>query len=239
MPVKKLFCLTELLVCSLLFSGPIYAQSTLKGAWELSSPDGIKKVVVATDDYFMQATYNEADSLFIESLGGRYSIGHGSIEVILDFNSSNGQLAGNTYTLPIDIKGDSLVLTNEYGDQQLWHRTDEGKGSLAGCWQITRRQQNNQMHTLADGDRKTLKLLSGKHFQWTAFNTATGEFSGCGGGHYTFKHGKYTEYIDFFSRDNSRVGMALSFDDQVRDSLWYHKGKSTKGAPVYEIWKLR
>lgn len=220
----------------------VRAQSdiSLKGAWEYSSPGtSVKKVVAATDNYLVQAVYDTAGGRFIESLGGPYSVSGGAINVTLDFHSGNHGLAGKSYSLPVEINGHALTLTNEYGGKEAWRQIDGGQGELAGCWQITGRQQNNEMHTLPDGDRKTLKILSGTRFEWAAFNTATGDFSGCGGGHYTFENGKYTEHIDFFSRDASRVGMSLSFDDKVQDSLWYHKGKSTKGDPVYEIWKLR
>lgn len=235
--------LRYLTACVLIFSGMqamAQPKATLKGAWELSSSgNGVKKVVVATDDYLMQAVYDTVQNQFIESLGGPYIIDQGTIKVTLDFHSSNKGLTGNTYDLPIEINGNSLILTNEYGSKETWHRLDDGKGALAGCWQITQRQQNDEMHTIPDGDRKTLKILSGTRFEWAAINTATGEFFGCGGGRYTFENGKYTEHIEFFCKDNTRAGMSLTFTDSVKDSLWYHKGKSTKGDPVYEIWKLR
>ena len=84
--------------------------------------------------------------------------------------------------------------------------------------------------------RRTLKLLTGSYFQWAAINIETGEFSGTGGGRYTFENGKYTEHILFFSRDASRVGMSLSFDDKLEDGDWIHTGLSSKGDPIYEIW---
>src|SRR3546814_4443688 len=83
--------------------------------------------------------------------------------------------------------------------------------------------------------RRTLKILTGTRFQWAAINVETGEFSGTGGGTYTFKNGKYTENIEFFSRDNSRVGMSLSFEGDLQGDDWHHQGKSSKGDPIYEI----
>lgn len=239
MGFKKIVSIAGLMAGLFLLSGQIYAQTPLKGAWESTGQDAVKKVAVATDDYFIQTTYDTSDNQFLETLGGPYKVEDGFITFTLDFHSGNGQLTGQTYRHPLEINGNSFVLSNENGGMERWYRVDEGTGPLAGCWQITQRQQNNKMHTLPDGSRKTLKILSGTRFQWTAFNTATGEFSGCGGGHYTFEDGKYTEHIDYFSRDNSRVGMSLSFEGKVSDSLWHHKGKSTKGNPVYEIWKLR
>ena len=84
--------------------------------------------------------------------------------------------------------------------------------------------------------RRTLKLLSGKRFQWVAFNVETKEFSGTGGGTYTTKDGAYTENIQFFSRDRSSVGASLAFTYELIDGQWHHSGLSSKGSPIYEIW---
>src|SRR5690606_36719009 len=85
--------------------------------------------------------------------------------------------------------------------------------------------------------RKTLKVLTGTRFQWAAINAETKEFFGTGGGTYTFSNGKYTENIEYFSRDSSRVGASLAFDGKIEGDLWHHSGLSSAGAPIYEIWK--
>ena len=84
-----------------------------------------------------------------------------------------------------------------------------------------------------------MKILSGTRFQWIAYNTETKEFMGSGGGTYTTKEGKYTENIEFFSRDDSRVGASLQFDYELKDGDWHHSGLSSKGQPIYEIWSIR
>jgi hypothetical protein len=81
-----------------------------------------------------------------------------------------------------------------------------------------------------------MKILSGTRFQWIAYNTETGEFSGTGGGTYTTVDNQYTENIDFFSRDSSRVGAILSFKFQKIDGIWNHSGKNSRGQPLYELW---
>lgn len=86
------------------------------------------------------------------------------------------------------------------------------------------------------GTRKTLKILTGKRFQWFAIDPATNGFSGTGGGTYTFMNGKYVENIEFFSRDASRIGASLSFDDHLDNGEWHHTGLSSKGAKIYEVW---
>ncbi|MEM1136632.1 MAG: hypothetical protein AAGI07_12415 [Bacteroidota bacterium] len=84
-----------------------------------------------------------------------------------------------------------------------------------------------------------MKILTPTHFQWIAYNTATGQFFGTGGGTYTAENGTYTENIKFFSRDKSRVGASLTFSFDVQGNDWHHKGKSSKGDPMYEIWSVR
>jgi hypothetical protein len=84
-----------------------------------------------------------------------------------------------------------------------------------------------------------MKILSGSRFQWIAYNVDTKEFFGTGGGTYTTIDGKYTETIEFFSRDNSRVGSTLTFDFSIEEGRWRHKGLSSKGEPIDEYWSKR
>ncbi|MEL7147197.1 MAG: membrane or secreted protein, partial [Bacteroidota bacterium] len=87
--------------------------------------------------------------------------------------------------------------------------------------------------------RKTMKILSGTRFQWIAYNTETREFKGTGGGTYTTENGRYTENIEFFSKDDSKAGISLQFDFEIVDGDWHHSGLSSKGTPIHEIWSIR
>ena len=87
--------------------------------------------------------------------------------------------------------------------------------------------------------RKTMKILSGTRFQWIAYNTETKQFMGTGGGTYTTNNGKYTENIEFFSRDDSKAGLSLEFNYELIDGDWHHSGLSSKGDPIHEIWSIR
>jgi len=89
------------------------------------------------------------------------------------------------------------------------------------------------------GPRKTMKFLLDGFFQWIAFNTDTFQFFGSGGGYYTTEAGNYTEHIEYFSRDNSRVGARLPFQYELKGSDWHHQGFSSKGDPMHEIWSKR
>lgn len=84
-----------------------------------------------------------------------------------------------------------------------------------------------------------MKILVDGYFQWIAFNTNTFSFMGTGGGSYTAENGTYKEKIDYFSRDNKKVGISLSFSYSKNGQDWHHKGFSSKGDPIHEIWAFR
>jgi len=111
---------------------------------------------------------------------------------------------------------------------------------LDGLWLMGGRMRNDLMTNRdTSGPRKTLKVLFNGRFQWIAFNTDTFAFMGTGGGNYSSVDGIYKEEIKFFSRDDSRVGAILPFDYELISGEWHHKGKSSKGVPIHEIWVQR
>ena len=87
--------------------------------------------------------------------------------------------------------------------------------------------------------RKTMKLLLDGYFQWTAFDSASMRFMGSGGGTYTAQGGNYIETLEYFSRDNSKVGKVLPFEFSLKEKDWFHKGLNSKGQPMHEIWHKR
>jgi hypothetical protein len=64
-------------------------------------------------------------------------------------------------------------------------------------------------------------------------------FFGTGGGQYNFKDGTYTEHIEFFSRDATRVGASLSFKAEINKGEWHHSGLSSKGEKIHEVWSRK
>ncbi|WP_295118111.1 hypothetical protein [uncultured Chitinophaga sp.] len=232
--MKRIFSITCMLLA--LFVHATQAQS-LDGAWELkdSSP-GVTVSLIIEGNYFMQSVYNESEKAFVQSFGGTLKkAGNSDLEVKMDFNTENKEQVGQTFTVSYSLSGSTLsVVIN--GDAQEWTRKDDGSGPLAAVWRISAREQEGKMNEMKPGARKTLKILSGGRFQWAAINTETGEFFGTGGGTYTFKDGKYTENIKFFSRDGTRVGMSLTFDGKVEGDNWHHSGLSSKGEKISEIW---
>jgi hypothetical protein len=228
--MKKLMVLLPVL--ALVAMGTLRDQPT--GAWVRQEGD-ITHTLVIIDDYYSLSSFDISGKKFIHTEGGTCTMESGLMTGTVEYNTSARQKVGSTFKTAWSIKKGKLTV--DLGGQQAgWQRSDDGSGPLAGNWRITGRDQGGKMVEIKPAARKTIKLLSGKRFQWAAINMATGEFFGTGGGTYTFENGKYTEYIEFFSRDSSRVGMSLSFDGKVDGRNWHHSGKSSKGDPISEVW---
>lgn len=196
---------------------------------------------IYTKDYFIYAAYDLTGKEFLEAGGGTWKLtANGTIEMF-EFFTSNPEQVGNSESHMFKGEHDDnpmTLITNREGEKivETWSKIDDDESPLFGAWRITQRERNRQMSTMQQGPRKTMKVLSGTRFQWAAFNVETKQFMGTGGGIFTTKDGKYTEHIEFFSRDNSRVGASLEFDFEVKGKDWHHKGLSSKGDPIYEIW---
>lgn len=205
-------------------------QPSLNGAWKLqnSSQD---IVWIFIDGYSVQTTYDKAGKRFVSTWGGPYSINNGKLGVSVEFNTANSSNIGQTESISFTMR-DGRLGTNLGG----WTRLDDGSGALAGNWRITGRMQDGKLVESRPGPRKTLKLLSGTRFQWVAINAEEKGFYGTGGGTYTFSNGKYTENIEFFSRDSTRVGASLTFDGKVENDAWHHSGLNSRGEPLHEVW---
>lgn len=232
--VAALFIIITGFALSKSFSGNFNKSPVLDGAWH-TTEGSIEQSLIVADGYCMLTKYDKVNKKYIHSFGGTLSITGKLLTLKVEFNSSDKSQVGKTLNFPFDIKKN--ILTSPIGGTKAkWQRTDDGNGALAGNWRITQRRQDGKMAELPLRARRTLKLLTGTRFQWAAINIETGEFSGTGGGSYTFENGKYTEHIEFFSRDNSRVGASLSFDGKVENGDWIHSGLSSRGDPIYEIW---
>lgn len=217
-----------------------YAQS-LNGSWRLQNGDTVQ-VAMFIDGYFSHSVFDKNNKKFIATRGGAYKADKDKIVVVWQYDTEKAAAAiaadtwvGTKGLFKIKQSGNTLH-TNISGASAEWIRLDKNDAPLAGVWRITHRKQEAQLSEIPLRDRRTLKILTGTRFQWVAINIKTGEFSGTGGGTYTFKNGRYTENIEFFSRNNARVGASLTFDGRMENGQWHHAGKSSSGDPIYEIW---
>lgn len=210
------------------------AQSEITGAWKLNSGENQHQLFFQ-NGFFFHTVHNGNE--FIMTRGGNFEVRGDKINVLVLFNSADTGEVDQQRTLPFSLENNLLSLTMGESTAK-FERVDHGKAPLAGVWHITGRMGDDgkvaAIHQT--GTRQTYKLLTGTKFQWVAIDPAKKQFSGTGGGTYTFKDGKYTENIEFFSRDNTRVGASLTFDGKLEEGKWHHSGLSSKGAKIYEVW---
>lgn len=210
-------------------SSLLLKKNPIEGAW-IHHGKNITTVLLLCDGYFTSTRYT--DTSFIETSGGPYSLDNHILLVNEEFNTSSKTL--NDHHTKYELKDGALSFTER---NLSFKRIDFNDGDLSGVWKITKRMQDGNLVPIHQaGTRKTLKILTGKRFQWFAIDPANNTFSGTGGGTYTFSKGKYVEKIEFFSRDVSRIGASLSFDDHLENGEWHHSGLSSKGAKIYEVW---
>lgn len=212
-----------------------YSQD-LTGAWQ-SGSDENRSVMIVAGKFFSVAVYNVKDKTYTGTYGGTWRLEKGQFVEVHEFNTLKPELIGTEQRTSVKTQKDKL----SFKDGAEFSRIDNGTpGALSGAWLITGRMgDEGTIQKRTPGARKTMKILSGTRFQWIAYNNETKEFFGTGGGTYTTVDGKYTETIEVFSRDNSRVGAKLEFDFSLIEGDWRHRGKSSKGEPIDEIWSKR
>ena len=230
------------LILLVLFSTSIKSQSLI-GSWELTLENkfGIKEkqiVIFSSNGFHSISIFNSETGEFIYTKGGTWELNGDDFTEKIEFDTRNPVRVGSEVTFKIILKNNSIIVPDT---SRTWKRIDNGKpGKLEGAWLMSGRYRDGKKQTRSiDRPRKTMKLLSGKRFQWIAYNTETKQFMGTGGGTYTTKDGVYSENIEFFSRDNSKAGLKLQFDFEIIDGEWNHKGFSSKGDPLHEIWVKR
>jgi hypothetical protein len=187
--------------------------------------------VILDSEYLVLSKFESESGNFISTLGGYYKPGEflnlndDVYDVNLEFNSNYDQDS---------IKFLRIVKTSK------WKNISKSNDTLKGKWVMSGRYNNGEFRTRnTDLPRKTLKILIDGFFQWIAFNIETFKFSGSGGGEYETIDGKYIENIQYFSRDDSRVGAELDFNYEIKNEDWFHTGLSSKGSPINEVWSIR
>jgi hypothetical protein len=203
----------------------------LEGSWKSDSG-----VIILTENCFSYAEFDMAGNSFEGTYGGTWELS--GIEIIqnLEYNTYDKSMVGKKTSKKFTLSEGMLII-----DSEKFIKIDDGSpGKLTGGWLFAGRKRDGEL-TIRNTDqpRKTMKILSGMRFQWIAYNSETGDFFGTGGGTYSTIGNRYTENIEFFSRDSSRVGASLTFNFEIIDGIWHHQGLNSRGEPLYEIWSLR
>ena len=181
--------------------------------------------ILIDNSYLVETQFLSNPAQFILTRGGFYNKEGKEISINFEFNSN--------------FEKDSLKNLKINWSKD-WEKVSKKPEDLDGKWLMAGRVTGQgERRRDTSRPRKTMKFLLNGYFQWTAFNTETFQFFGSGGGFYTTENGKYTEHIQYFSRDNSRVGAVLPFNYSLKGSDWHHQGYSSKGDPMHEIWSMR
>ena len=185
--------------------------------------------IIKDKTYIVETVFNTSTGEFEFTRGGFYS-GKKNLNVDFEFNSN--------------FKNDSIKKIL-YTNTKKWKKVSLLKQKLQGKWLMAGRvTDEGEKRRDLNRSRKTMKILIDGFFQWIAFDTSNFRFFGSGGGSYNTEYenpqkGGYTEKIQFFSRDNNKVGLILPFKYNLRGEDWYHKGLNSKGGELHEIWHLR
>lgn len=227
------------------FSAPEKTAAVdLNGGWkQVVTVDGeeVTHILLFSGNYFSWTTHKTVDGAFISTKGGSWSLNGKKLVVNHEFATEKPEIVGTSERWKVKQKGETLQLKGAGLDGK-WQAIDRGvETPLTGPWLFSGRIRNGETSRvdMTTRPRKTMKILTGNRFQWIAYNTETGQFFGTGGGGYTAKNGVYTENIEFFSRDDNRVGASLEFQFEIKDGDWHHSGKSSSGQPMYEFWSRR
>jgi hypothetical protein len=234
--MKKIILLTIILI-----SISANAQNII-GSWERihSSNDGkeLKSIVIFTESHQSISIIENKTGKLIHSNGGTWSLDGNTMTEVVEFDTDNPERVGSSVVFDIELNNNYLKIVGS--DRKFFRNDDGGPGELNGAWLMSSRIRNGVMQKReTNRPRKTMKILSGTRFQWIAYDTSKKTFIATGGGTYTTKNGIYTENIEFFSRDISRVGMKLEFEYSLKDGNWNHKGFSSRGKAISEIWTKR
>ncbi len=218
-------------------------SAQIRPAVYISDAGNIRHELKIDDDYMVYTEYQQSPPKFIKTLGGFSRVEEAAgkrLVVLLEFNSDYEKDSLRMLSIPMEIDGKNLVLDWTSRLTFVPLPIPKKLQDLHGAWLFATRGPDEGQERRGDKNpRKTLKFLQNGRFQWIAYNTDTFEFFGTGGGSFSSEDGKYVENIDFFSRDDSRVGATLEFDYELKDGDWHHTGKNSKGEPLYEIWAPR
>jgi hypothetical protein len=104
------------------------------------------------------------------------------------------------------------------------------KSQLDGTWELVAGQQ------LPKGAR-AIKIISGGHLIFAAYDTGKGELLYTGGGTYILNESSYTEHVDFGDRLSAGiVGKDQQFAVKIDGDTFMQTGTLSNGKSLSETW---
>lgn len=224
-----------LLLCLSLVAVHFQAKAQLADGAYISTAGTTKNLILIKDRYLSFIQYDDTNKHFGYTWGGAIQQQDNTINVAIEYDTKDSTDIGKSTSLYVKKEKDNIQIKLP-DSSKIFVKQKTIAQDLDALWRITGRQQDAKMHEIPKADRKTIKILVDGYFQWIAINPAKKGFYGTGGGRYSYKNNLYTETIQFFSRDNNKVGQELNFNGKLEDNKWHHSGKSSKGDDIYEIW---
>ena len=223
---------------SILLTISLSAFAQISSGIYISDVDHVRHELKVSATYLIHSVYEKSPAKFIKTLGGFYTTADNMLQIKMEFNSNFQKDSLRILDIPMQIEDGNLVLGRE--SKIIFELQESNSQDLEGQWLFATRGPDKGQERRGDANaRKTLKFLMNGRFQWIAYQTETFKFSGTGGGSYSAQDGAYIENIEYFSRDDSRVGASLKFNYEIKGDDWHHTGKNSKGEPMYEIWGKR
>jgi hypothetical protein len=104
--------------------------------------------------------------------------------------------------------------------------------ALEGTWELVSGQP------LPDGARD-VKMLSGGHFMFAAYDAASGRPLYAAGGTYRLDGERYVEHVDFASDKIAPglVGREQAFTVERDGDTFTQRGTLSNGKPLFEVWR--
>ena len=106
------------------------------------------------------------------------------------------------------------------------------KSQLDGTWELVSGQQLPK-------EARDIKIISGGHFIFVAYDTENGKPLYTGGGPYILNGSSYTEHMDFASDQIAAglVGKDQTFTIRVEGDVFVQTGTLSNGKSLSETWK--
>jgi len=103
---------------------------------------------------------------------------------------------------------------------------------LDGTWELVSGQPLPE-------DARDIKIFSGRHFIFVAYDTKHGRPLYTGGGTYSLSGDSYSEHIDFASDKIAEglVGKDQTFAVQIGQDSFTQQGTLSNGKPLREVWR--
>ncbi len=126
----------------------------------------------------------------------------------------------------------AIALTAVFPASSQTNGSGAEKSQLDGTWELVSGQP------LPEGARD-IKIISGGHFIFVAYDTEKGKPLYTGGGAYILNGSSYTEHIDFASDEISAglVGKDQPFTVKVDGDTFTQTGTLSNGKGLSETWK--